>query len=291
MKLTSLLAQYLYIKHRLDLPGIGSFVLDPSAMPTLESSKQRSTVLDSVSFESNATMKDPADLISFISSQSGKMKALATADLDSFIQLALQFLNMGKPFTFEGIGTLVKKRAGEFEFVPLSVSTEKLKEYQTRETRTVSLEQSSAKYESFLGNQRTKLEWGKPVIVLLVLAGIALAIWGGYTISRKAAGNDTTDVTESQPEEIIPVTDSLPPPESKKEIDDYKYVLQVSKKQTAIKRYNQLKTNLWDVKLETNDSVNYKLYLLLPAMNADTTHVLDSLMAMTGKRVYIEYPN
>ena len=57
-----------------------------------------------------------------------------------------------------------------------------------------------------------------------------------------------------------------------------------------MRRYKQLRENLWDVSMETKDSVDFKLFLLLP-MRSDTTHVVDSLTALTGKRVYIEYQN
>jgi hypothetical protein len=291
VKLTALLAQYLYTNHRLDLPGIGTFLLDPTAISSaVENTKQPLSEIEGISFENNALLKDTPDLIAFISSQTGKMKALANADLESHIQLAQQLLNLGKPFTFEGIGILVKKKNGVFEFTPLSMPPEKIKEYKAKETTSqVTLEESSAKYESFLSSPKTSLGWRRPAVALLVLAGIALAIWGGYTISKKAATSDTTEVTDAPPPPPPVDSSALQPVIVKKQ--DYKYILQVSKRQTALRRYNQLKTNLWDVQMETQDSVLFKLYMLLPAMNADTTRVLDSLTAMTGKKVYIEHQN
>jgi len=289
VKLSSLLAQYLYTNHRLDLPGIGTFVLDPSTISTLENSKQRSTVLSGVSFEYNTSVKESSELIAFISSQSGKMKALASADLESYVQQAQQFLNIGKPFEFEGIGTLVKKQKGEFVFAPLSVPTEKLKEQKTKEPAPVTLEESSAQYESFLGSQKANVGWRRPVIALLILAGAGLAIWGGYTISRKAATADVTEVVDTT-HVITPkdtVIAAVPEPVKPK---DYKYILQISKRNTALRRYKQLKENLWDVNMETKDSVDFKLFMLLP-IRTDTTRVVDSLTALTGKRVYIEYQN
>ena len=290
MKLTSVLAQYLYTNHRLDLPGIGTFVLDPSTISSLDNSKQRSTVLSGVSFEYNTSVKESPELIAFISSQSGKMKALASADLESFVQQAQQFLNIGKPFEFEGIGTLVKKQKGEFEFTPLSVPTEKLKEHKTKEASPVTLEESSAQYESFLGSQKGNTGWRRPVIALLILVGAGLAIWGGYTISRKAATADVTEVVDTThvitPTDTNTVVAKVEPPMA----TDYKYILQVSKRNTALRRYKQLRENLWDVNMETKDSVDFKLFLKLP-IRSDTTHVVDSLTALTGKRVYIEYQN
>ena len=289
MKLTPLLAQYLYTNHRLDLPGIGTFILDPSSIPSTDS-KQRSTVLSGVSFEHVPSVKETPELIAFISSQSGKMKALASADLESYIQQAQQFLNIGKPFTIEGIGTLVKKQKGEFVFEPLAVSTENLKEHKIKEQPAqVTLEESSAKYESFLDSPKVNVGWRKPVIALLLLAGIGLAIWGGYTISRKAATADITEVVDTA--QIIPpkdtVTVATPEPVKSK---DQKYILQVSKRNTALRRYKQLRENLWDVQMETKDSVDFKLYILMP-IRTDSTFVQDSLTALTGKKVYIEYQN
>jgi hypothetical protein len=82
----------------------------------------------------------------------------------------------------------------------------------------------------------------------------------------------------------VPAKDSVIVPQTKK---DYKYVLEVAQSKRAFKRYNQLRTNLWDVQLETNDSVKYKLFMRLP-ISTDTTRILDSLMAMLGRPVYIE---
>lgn len=289
MKLTSLLSQYLYTNHRLDLPGIGTFILDPSTISSLDNNKQRSTVLSGVSFEYNTSVKETPELIAFISSQSGKMKALASADLESFVQQAQQFLNIGKPFEFEGIGTLVKKQKGEFVFTPLSVPTEKLKEHKAKEPAPVTLEESSAQYESFLGSPKVNIGWRRPVIALLILAGAGLAIWGGYTISKKAATTDVTEVVDTT--QVIAPKDTtvvaVPEPIKPK---DYKYILQVSKRNTAMRRYKQLRENLWDVNMETKDSVDFKLFILLP-IRTDTTRVVDSLTALTGKKVYIEYQN
>jgi hypothetical protein len=294
VKITSLLAQYLYKNHRLDLPGIGTFLLDPSSTSALDSSskQQRSTTMEGVTFKSNPSLKDSPDLVAFISSQTGKMKALANADLESHIELMQQFLNIGKIFEFEGIGSLIKKRTGVFEFTPLAVASDKVKEYKTKDTAPVTLETSAENYESFLAAPRVAFSYRKVVMPVLVLCGITLAIWGGYTISKNAAADDTaTVVNTSIPVAPPPVIDSTAIKAEMAKAKDYKYVLQVSKKQPALKRYNQLRTNLWDVKMETQDSVQYKLFLLLPAMNADTTHVMDSLTAMTGRRVYIDHSN
>ena len=190
VKIPPLLAQYLYCHQRLDLPGLGTFLLDNTAISALENSKQRSALLEGVSFKSNPSLKESPDLIGFIAQKTGKMKALAASDLDSHLRTAEQFLNIGKPFALEGIGIISKGKQGEIEFTPITVSPDKVKEYNTKETESSSQKESSSDgYESFLSPSKTNLEWKKPVVALLLVCGIGLTIWGGYEISKKANKN------------------------------------------------------------------------------------------------------
>ncbi|MEI9944999.1 MAG: hypothetical protein WDN26_12380 [Chitinophagaceae bacterium] len=310
MKLATLLAQYLYSNHRLDLPGIGTFLLDPSSINSPDISKQRSINLEGITFENNSSVKESPDLIAFISAQSGKMKALAQADLGSHLQLAQQFLNMSKPFTFEGIGTLTILRSGQYKFAPLSVDGDKLKEYKTKDSAPVSIEESSAQYEPFFDKTQTKAGWRKPMIVLLIIAGIGLAIWGGYYISQKMSGDkptvENTEVVpspsvkeEEKPQPIQTDTITSPPKDTTQVMpvqinttpqDSYKYILEVANSRRAFERYYRLKHYQWQVQMETKDSIQYKLFLLLPAMNADTTRILDSLTVMNGRQVILNIP-
>ena len=136
LKLTHLIAQYLYKNKRLDLQGIGSFLLDNSIIIDEDSNRKNQEIgIEGVSFESNTATKEDAELVSFISSYTGKIKALASADLNSHLELAKQFMNIGKPFLFEGIGSLTRIRSGEYSFTPGSALTEKLSEQKIKETK------------------------------------------------------------------------------------------------------------------------------------------------------------
>ncbi|RYY63024.1 MAG: hypothetical protein EOO05_00640 [Chitinophagaceae bacterium] len=317
MKLTSLLIQYLYANQRLDLPGIGTFSLDRSVIAQFDNPKNRLPVTEGISFQSKPNLSESPDLISFISAETGKMKSLASADLDSRIELAKQFLNLGKPFTFEGLGTLVRRVTGEVEFTPAFIIPDG--------TRTVpstggfqEREEQPKKYESFLTEPKKSGTVPKPVLAGLVVGGIVLAIAAGYFISRSGRTNNTeataavitttpdtpvgtpTDTantaitaapgTTATTTPVVPVSAAATPP-SVASGDNYKYVLEVAKGTRAFKRFNQLRTNLWKVELETKDSIDYKLFLMLPAINADTTRIVDSLTVMLGRKVYIEHQN
>lgn len=297
MKLAYLLAQYLYTNKRLDLPGIGTFLLDPSANFESENSKQRSVMPEGISFQNDPSIRESPDLISFISAKSGKMKALAISDLESHLELAHQFLNIGKPFTFEGIGNLVKLRPGVFEFTAGTIISEKIIDSGEKEMHGLSKKETvEEKYQAYLSSPVARSRWRKPLIFFLVLCGIALAIWGGYTIATKNSEKDETDLAETNTNQTIPVdTSRFNKPDTEviqKEnlTSNYKYVLEIAQAKRAFKRYNQLRDNQWKVELETKDSVQYKLFLILPA-SPDTTRILDSLTVMTGRKVYIEYEN
>ncbi len=301
LKLAPLLAKFLYSNKRLDLPGIGSFFLSSDALlAEPENSKQPNAASGDISFESNPSIKESAELVAYISASTGKMKALAAADLDSHLQLALQFLNIGKPFLFEGIGTLTKIKAGEFDFAAGPVSNEKIKEITAKETAFADKEDSYSNLDPLSPAPATSPGWKKPVIALLVLAGLGLAVWGGYGIYKNSQKTPVAKEKEAEPEkkdETIAVEDTVEKTGQEQTADEnteppvttpvpvitaappgnYKFVVEVARLQRALERMNKLKGFGLDLRMETPDSVNYKLFFLLPATAADTARMRDSL--------------
>jgi hypothetical protein len=313
VKITPLLAQYLYNSKQLVLPGIGTFHIDADAVVNTDTTgRNRHVALPPIHFAAgNAHTPFDPELINYIAQHSGKMKPLALADLESHIELMHQFLNIGKPFLLDGIGTLTKPNGGALKFIAANepVTAPKPIEISIREDRVKTIHEAPVTQESFLHENNRKVGWKKPVIVLLVLAGLGFSIWGGYYLSQlNEADNNTVSETINSvqdtpvtPLSTAPVTpdtankNSTTPAVSTTNIvvppadnnGNYKYVLETSNKERAIKRYKQLKTNRWDVHMETADSLAFTLYLSLPKLGADTTRVKDSLSMMTGKRVYI----
>ncbi len=301
MKLAPLLAQYLYTNKRLDLPGIGSFILDPFVQVATDINQGKLVHPDGISFENNATIRESPDLITYISSKTGKIKALAAADLDSHLEQAKQFLNIGKPFLFEGIGNLAKIRSGQFTFSAGDLLPESQKELSARDKSAASpTEESLADYKSIFYPRKQKMNWRRPAALLLLLGGVALAIWGGYRMYKKTtAKNDESPVVEKKNEEVnttVPITDTVTyqkdsvveQPPVAVVAGNYKFVLEVSPAKRAFDRFSRLKTFQWDVKMETNDSLSYKLFMLLPATAADTSKIADSLSLLYGKKVLVE---
>jgi hypothetical protein len=225
------------------------------------------------------------------------MRVLAESDLESHLQIVQQFLNINKPFSFEGIGTLVMIKQGEFAFTPGNINP-RVKDNPEREKQVLTKKDSvDAKYQAFLATPAVKTPWKKPVIALLILAGIGLAIWGGYTISTNKASEEI--VTENNYESTVAVPDTTANKltgdtmnHTTVQPENYKYVLEITKGSKALRRFKQLQDSKLAnvVQLETKDSVQYKLFVLLPT-SRDTTRMIDSLTAFLGKKVYIEHQN
>lgn len=295
LKLAPLLAQFLYANKRLDLIGIGSFSLDPSAVMD-----PGAALPTPIYFENNPSIRESPDLVNFISGQTGKMKALAAADLNSHLELIQEFLNIGKPFQLDGIGSLVKIRSGEYEFKAGELLAEKIKDLYAKEaTSPEEPEGSFATYKPFLEKEKRSIAWQKPAVALLILVGIGLAVLGGYVLYKR---NNPAQARLQPQEEQPPVTrTAIPATEAPAEDSfanrtaaasypgHYKYVLETAGKKRAMERFNKLKLYQWDVHMETADSLRFKLFLLLPTPGTDTTRVRDSLTALNGRKVYIEY--
>jgi len=300
LKLAPLLAQFLYSHKRLDLPGIGTFLLDAPVFEEPDSKQGKSAKQGDISFESNPSLKETPDLVQYIASQTGKIKALAAADLDSHLSLVQQFLNIGKPFLLEGIGSLVKIRSGEFAFSSGEILPEKMKAYTAREiSATSSTEESFSDYKRPLntGNDRN---WRKPVVILLIAAGIGLAVWGGYTVYKittaknKSAKNDGPAPANGKNETVIILDTGTQQKDNSVKTThinspgSFRFVLEIANAKRAFERYSRLKTFLWDVQMETKDSLTYKLFMVLPVSAADTSRIIDSLSMLSGRRVFIE---
>jgi hypothetical protein len=303
LKIAALLSQYLYTQKKLDLAGIGSFTLDPGTVIETDQKHGKTALLEGVSFTENASTKDDEGFIAFVSAQTGKMKALAAADVDSYLTLARQFLNIGKPFQIEGIGTLNKTRTG-YEFTA-GMMAEKLKEAPApKETATAHSEESFIGYEDVFNNSTATARNKKRKLLLgsLTIAGLLLAIAAGFYISRSwnadatstETANAVTNAADTATQTtLLKDTNAVNPAPVAPVVaaGSYKFIIEEAAKARALPRYEKLKKGNNNIQLETADSVNFRIYVILPATAADTTKKADSLSniypALNRKKAYV----
>ena len=278
MKISPLLAQFLINNKQLGLAGLGRFILTDSG---------------EITFQHDAYVKEDAELVNFIAESTGKMKSLVASDLDSNLELARQFLNIGKPYLFEGIGTLSKNKFGTIEFVQGNYLQEKSKDNAgDGRDKTSTTENSFTDYEEMFSPKKPKTPATKSIAAwLIVIAGLSLAVFGGYIVYTKTKNKNEPIVIK---EDIQPVvtndtllkkTDSIPP--TTKPVDTfgmYRFVIEKAARQRAFSRYAHLQSIKVNVNMDTKDSVLYNLYFVLPATPADTARIRDSLQLRYSTR-------
>ena len=315
MKVDNLLGPYLYQYKTLSLPGIGLFTLDDKAILPDETAKIK-TAIEGISFNAKTGAQLDASLIQYIKDQTGKMKALAEADLYSYIATAFQYLNIGKSFYFEGIGTLQKNKDGAYTFTAGTVIPQKTEEIPHKHIET------KRKSISAYGNDDTvgagSFNAGRLIMLLAVLVTLVLIGWGGYYLYNKNT-DDNNPVQQNNvkalpaPDTLVtnpPITDtgsshkdslvnSVKTDPATVHASGYKFVFETTgKKARAAKRYEQLKdiSILKEynnkIGIETKDSLSFKIFTIVPCTPADTARVKEMLNAWyygnTAMKVKIE---
>lgn len=268
--------QQLYSNKKITLQGIGSFRLDSSVSLPMDSDKGIVLPENAITFDYNPKAGEDEALIDAIVLHTKKIKPLASADLDSFLMLGRQFLNIGKPFTLEGLGTLDKAQTGELVFLPGQFITPKIEAPKAlKEDET---EEKSGLFPDY--DSEVKSNSTRNIIIVVVIVLLGLGAWAAYEFLYKKP--DQQLVNETQPEQTNTDTliqkDSVITPVASIDGYTFKIVFKVTKdKQDALKTLNKYKKFGHKVIMYTTDSVNYKVAEPFTLPLSDTTRVKDSL--------------
>lgn len=193
----------MYQNKKLDLPGIGSFTLDAGAVIPQESDRIGQVPASGITFKNaNIAVADEA-LILFIKEQTGKMKSLASADLDFYLTTGRQLLNIGKMFYLEGIGTLVKNKEGKLDFTPGDYMVAKLED-PNAERKSTSFDEAPRQQETANSNSRQML------LLIGLIGGLIVIGWGGYYLYKRNTYVEPTAENKATviPESAAPRTDT-----------------------------------------------------------------------------------
>ena len=304
MKLPQLLAHYLYKNKKLSLPGLGVFSLDPSTIIPQELVSSEPETIQGIHFENTLVQRPDDSLIEFLHEYTGKMKPLAASDLESYLNLGIQLINIGKPFHLEGIGSVYRNQDNKFEFQPGEFSYAKL--ILPEVDQLDSSEKRKTNYEVPVKEDLVQPVSARRVFIALgILAGIALIGWGGYSLYKKktSENGNQNNMTIGQPDTssrakdslalIAHQTDSL---NKRMELEklgldsnSYRFViLATPNRKRAERRYQQLALSSSKVKMETKDSTIFKVYFPILAISKDTSKIKDSLNAFFATKTFIE---
>lgn len=302
MKIEQLLVQHFYNAKQVTLQGIGTFKLSPDLVMPLDSEKELVLPNDAISFEYNPKATEDGALINYIVQQTRKIKPLASADLESYLMLASQFLNIGKPFKIEGIGMLEKNQLGEYQFLQGHLFNTKTEQAETQ------LKEKTGEDISF-SNEAKPSGNGKKILLALVLVAVLGAIGMGawYLFNNKKADEPIAVKIPEPQKPVIPVTADTSKPDTsniilqkpdsivlKPKVDSGGYTFKVVIKNypsllPAQKSFNRLTSYGHKLLLYTPDSVTFKVAMPFTRPLSDTTYAKDSVRkVLFGGNPYIE---
>lgn len=293
MKIEQVLVHYLLKTKQLTLQGIGTFHLDASIPDSADIEKPVVIPENAISFTYNPRVTEDDGLVDFIVEHTKKIKPLAASDLDSFLSLGRQFLNIGKQFNLPHIGTLDKLNSGVLSFVPGELVAQRMEPNRNRHEGEPGQYPAEESLFNEYQKERKSNNGGKTILTVLVLVILGFAVWAvwRYAFSKNQEPQNITST-----EGIVPVkdsgsnTDSLTmansQPGSSGQSDTVQFNVVVGLYGTtnyAEKRLQQLKTNHRNVILYTDDSTTYKVAEPFDLPLSDTTRILDSLRRYYAK--------
>jgi len=259
---------------------------------------------NAVQFQNANIASADKELISYICTNTGKIKPLAISDLDSYLNLGTEMLNIGKPFHLEGIGTITKNKSGKFDFTPGEYSL--IKDHGDTHEKG---KKKTAKRELKLQHASTIFANRNLVKILALAIALVIVGWGGWVMYKKnnpAALENSTDAasvvnglqptdsavsstSKSDSAKLAHANSIQPSVANGQAAANYKFViLATNNKPHALKRYNQLKSFDLKVYLYQKDSSFFKVYFQFPSLASDTTHIKDSLKREYAHNVTIE---
>ncbi len=301
MKFDDQLAAYLYEYKTLRLEGIGTFTLDSRVSVPHEQEKEIYYPIEGLSFAYNPKSSTDEEVITFLVKRLHKIQPLIRSDLESYLAKIKQFINLGKPYTIEGIGTLSKDNYGIYEFTPgnfLPVKEELNPRRENAEHNYPVRSQSSA---------------GRVFVIILIVIAALAALggigWGISSLLSKRQQLTETEQPEPAPVDTIPQRvnkDTIPKitpaatvttdnqfaeAERRGDSVQYKMVFEVTpSKARALTRTTQLISygtlSRYD-SVQINNATFYRLYLPVKIRATDTLRVKNALSKHLGKKITI----
>ncbi|HEX6916101.1 MAG TPA: hypothetical protein VF145_12720 [Chitinophagaceae bacterium] len=289
-KFDTLIANYLYSNRQVDLEGIGSFRLDENFVLPPDADKTTFFPLEGIHFEHNTKVETSPALIDYIVQHTGKIKSLVRADFSSYVSEVRQFVNIGKPWAIEGIGTLQKARDGRFELIPGEALAERVNiQY---------IDEDEAEDEEPVKRKKWMVGFILTLAIIAVVAGLAFGVYVLFikTNESQQTSEQVENVFNNDDTQAVASTDTLPAKDTViRTVSDsanYKIYHEITaSRNRAVTRTNQLGeygVRSYFDSTGSGASLRYRLFVYQNILPADTTRVKDSLRLYFGRPVWLE---
>lgn len=289
MKIEQLIVQHLYNNKKVTLQDIGSFILSPSVAMPSESDKDGVMPENAISFEYNTKATEDESLIDFIVQQTRKIKPLATSDLESYTILGREYLNIGKPFPIEGLGTLQKNQNGQYEFIQGNLVNPRL------QAAPALLKEKDDEEIVFTTPVRKHSGNKGGMIVLAVIFLLAIAAALIYFMNKKDKAQAVTEVAAdtTHRDTVValapPIKDTVIKAKIPGDSTTFKVVIkEYPTKESADKAYTKLTGYGHKLMVYEVDSTKYRIAMPFTSPLSDTLKMKDSLNRFFGGKTFIE---
>jgi len=289
MKIEQLIVQHLYNNKQVTLQDIGSFTLSPNVLMPTESDKDGVMPENAISFNYNTKATEDESLIEFIVQQTRKIRPLAKSDLESYSILGREYLNIGKPFKIEGLGTLQKNQNGHYDFIQGNSVNARL------QAAPAIIKEKDEEQIVFTTPVRKPSNKKGGMIVIAVIFLLALAAVLIYFLNKKdniqpVSDEVITDTAVMQKDTFIT---SVPLPDTVTNLttdsSTFKVVVkEYVTREEAEKALTKFSGYGHKLIIYQADSVRYRLAIPFTTPLSDTMKTKDSLKRFFGSNTFIE---
>ena len=308
MKVEQLIINYLMLHKKVGIQSIGHFIYEEVVSASSETDQHVLTEKN-ISFVCNKNELIDEGFIAYFIQETGKIKPLATSDLESFSILGQQFLNIGKPMVFRGLGYLTKHQSGEYEFTQGEIMPERTERIgenkqvqQTEENRDNS---NKIDFSTFKKKKGPSKKW-IPITIIVILIGLMGLVV--YIFSRYEKKNNEKPLKIESQEKGKVVVNSQPKakPVVIEKIDSaanlnkdsmllphsngfFVVVRSYGDLESAQRGFNRLQVLPFgkEVKMITVDSSHYQIAVPVSGNITDSSRIRDSVKAIFGKTAFV----
>ena len=303
MTIEQMIVQYLYKNKTVTLQNIGTFTIAGDVEIPYTTDGETVLPENAIEYKYNNHAQEDQGLIDFIIENSGKIRPLAISDLESYIILNKQFINIGKPHTITGLGTLTKSQKEDYTFVQAAASNVVTKEAPrvVKEKIKSNVDFDSPKKET--GNSNVAKFAIMGLLGILLLGGLA---YGGYWIyenyksnsmetpvAKKTADSLNSNANTNNADTSLKDTSfhkTMPISTAKDSNSFYIVIKEFPTAAEAQKRMEKLNSYGNHFVVTTKDSITYKMKLPFIKPLSDTLRIKDSVNTYFSAKGYVELP-
>jgi hypothetical protein len=295
MKIELFIVQYLYNNKSVSIPEIGVFTITGDAVLPDEKNKEQDLPPDVIQFDYNPKAVLDEGLIDFVVAETRKVRSLAISDLESYINLSRQFLNIGKPLVIEGLGTIIKNQEGTYEFTQATIANPKMEPIKADIKEKI---QSVISFSSPAKQAPNKQAWFVGLILLIVIITVSALYYfllyndeptpidNTSTTDTEISAADTSQLAASGLQQTT--TDSLTANSnsvSHNSTDGFTFKVQIKQydnRDAATRAYNRLTSYGHQLLFQQKDSTTFQVLMPFSTALSDTARAKDSVRIMFG---------